>query len=466
MHFVVYALITALPSLGFTLASQPVQRQTRTQDTLLFFFFILNIVVPVYYAGQQAFLCMMLSAVYAWVNALKMAIWIFCMPIEERRKRPYFVTLWYWREKRPASVSPVPRQDKPKDAENSQNPQKLRRVAEPVVPRAGISSSVSSSASLSSSHTPSRTPSPSPAIADSRQPSPPPPSVSTETYVKAYLKHMLIFDGLNFVLGWIDNTHTVRVFQHAMGAQLLVEPGASVDMTSVLLSLILCALFSIYLQLQLQVTYDSFLAAYAIVYKVLPWVKMSWVAAAKDYIEKATDMPPFFNSPWEATSLRDYWSNRWHSFYNNAFYRLAYRPLRHLLAHQPGFLRRTIPVFGVFFLSGLMHEYFLYCSSGPLLYFGGRAGGWQMIFFLLQPIGIVVGDMLFKPGWQGRLYAIAWMVLTSHFFVIPYILCNYVHMPRLQFIPVILHIWRSGTIDSALDACLPFRFLGLDCSSH
>lgn len=68
-------------------------------------------------------------------------------------------------------------------------------------------------------------------------------------------------------------------------------------------------MFSIYLQGQMQLTYDLFLITFGITYHILPWLRMKWVqqGVVKDYIEQAADMPPAFDSPWASTSLRDYW---------------------------------------------------------------------------------------------------------------------------------------------------------------
>lgn len=105
-------------------------------------------------------------------------------------------------------------------------------------------------------------------------------------------------------------------------------------------------------------------------------------------------------------------------------------------------LRKTIPVFGVFALSGVMHEYFLYCAAGPAVYWGTGAAGWQLLFFLLQPVGIHIGDTCFSPGWPGRIWAIAFMVLISYLFVMPYLLCDYLSIAQIRLIPLAMHVFR------------------------
>lgn len=402
MHALVYTGLAILPSVLFSLVSVPVEKRRTSQQVVLTTLLIANLLIPLHYAGTHSLFCMMMTAVWAWMNGLKMAVWLYCMPQEERRKRPYFGTLWYWRE----------RKKQPPQTTTTKQQQQTRAQT--------------------------------PDIIDSKNEAPLPPlskSISLSSYIHTYLQHQILFDTLYLFISFLDSKQSIDFFESTV-AWLLRMPTSFPSITNIVSSFWLCILFSIYLQFQLQVTYDAFMIGYGVLYHIMPYLGLPqrWAQIIKTYIEEAADMPPAFDSPWEATSLRDYWSNRWHQFYNTCFYRLAYVPLRRLCGSSK-ILRRTVPIWSVFALSGIMHEYFLYCSAGPALYFGSKAGGWQLLFFLLQPIGIQIGDS-FPSGWPGRMWAISWMVLVSHLFVIPYLLCNYFTITRLQLLPLLITMFQ------------------------
>lgn len=47
--------------------------------------------------------------------------------------------------------------------------------------------------------------------------------------------------------------------------------------------------------------------------------------------------PPFFQSPWLATSLRDFWSHRWHQLYRRLFVVFGGWPLS-FVCGRPGYI--------------------------------------------------------------------------------------------------------------------------------
>lgn len=225
--------------------------------------------------------------------------------------------------------------------------------------------------------------------------------------------------------------------------------------------------------MQLQVTCDSIMIVYAIIYKCLPriekWLlgkeklnhdkkniiktkatnlkRLKGIRKVKSYIEETLAMPPLFNSPWSAHSLRDFWGRRWHTFYNDCFYRLGYRPIRFTVqlffnCKPP----RWLPALAVFVMSGIMHEYFLFAATGKSLYFGTPlpACGFQFLFFVIQVVAISIGDRFFKGGLLGQAYAIFSMSITSHLFVVPYILTGYLYMERFSFYRIAVNLYQGN----------------------
>lgn len=261
MRCIPFASIAFLPSILFTLLSLPVERKRIIQEAALTVLWITNLLLPVLFAGTCQIYIMISIAVYTWATGLKMAVWLFCMPMEERRKRSFFGTLWYWRERtRPKNTS-------------------IKRSSpEPPI--------VSSNSSIE----------------------PPRRAVSLTSYLKTYVQHQLLFETLEYCVQRLHSQQTIDVYDYGLRALsfTLRDP---VQWRNVVSSLSLCVLFSIYLQVQLQVTYDAFLVIYGLAYHVLSFLGISaqWTRTVKEYVEEVVDMPPAFDSPWEATSLRDYW---------------------------------------------------------------------------------------------------------------------------------------------------------------
>jgi hypothetical protein len=126
--------------------------------------------------------------------------------------------------------------------------------------------------------------------------------------------------------------------------------------------------------------------------------------------QPATLWPPFFRRPWMATSVREFWSDRWHQFFRHFFVVFGARPGGALLG-QPG------AVMGAFSVSGLIHIVGPAWAAGRVtefLYDGG--------FFLLMGLGVILESGFERAtglpvrGWLGWLWAVAWMLSWGSLF--------------------------------------------------
>jgi hypothetical protein len=422
------------PSCTFMFLSLPVKRKNILQEAILALLWFTELCVPIYYAGQFNYLCLMSCSVWAWASSMKMGVWVFSMSMEERRQRPFIFTLSDWRKRIAPATTPT-----------SVKPRSSFSGGDYMNPRLG-------------------------------------------RLLFTIIKHQLYFDICDFLFNYGDNQLPIRVFsaflskicsllgQTSKAASL--APAEPLTYNTITISILMCMLFCVYIQFQLQVTYDIFMLVYAIIYKLLPTLekwqlgedskklhtqnivktkailkRLRYVRAVKTYIEDTLSMPPLFDSPWSAHSLRDFWGRRWHTFYNDCFYRLGYRPIRWVVqlifnCKAP----RWLPALSVFVLSGIMHEYFLYAATGPSLYFGSPlpACGWQFIFFVIQVLGIGVGDKFFNRGILGQMYTIFYMALTSHLFVVPYILTGYLYMERFSFYRLAVNYYQGNSLFASI----------------
>ena len=120
--------------------------------------------------------------------------------------------------------------------------------------------------------------------------------------------------------------------------------------------------------------------------------------------------PPFFQAPWMATSLRDFWSRRWHQLYKRAFVVLGSWPLAFVFG-RPGY------IFGGFLASGIFHHV-------VVLMLNGNVEMWCMFLsFGMMAAGIVLEDVFTAltgrqvGGWKGRLWLMAWMLVWGNLMV-------------------------------------------------
>lgn len=110
------------------------------------------------------------------------------------------------------------------------------------------------------------------------------------------------------------------------------------------------------------------------------------------------DAEPLMRAPVLATSLGDFWGNRWNLAFRQLGYELVFQPYRTLLG--PGAATGLI-----FLLSGLIHELVI---SVP-----ARGGyGLPLLYFVAQGLGVLIektaaGKRLgLGRGWRGRAFAV------------------------------------------------------------
>lgn len=92
-----------------------------------------------------------------------------------------------------------------------------------------------------------------------------------------------------------------------------------------------------------------------------------------------------FIKPLSATSVRDFWSFRWHQFFRFYFEGLGRAAVDGLLGpiHVPFVIRATLYTVVAFGMSGVLHEYLSWASTG-------RATGLFMVFSAVQFVAVVV----------------------------------------------------------------------------
>jgi Membrane bound O-acyl transferase family len=126
--------------------------------------------------------------------------------------------------------------------------------------------------------------------------------------------------------------------------------------------------------------------------------------------QPASHWPPFSHRPWMATSIRDFWSARWHQFFRHFFTVFGARPLGAVLG-RPG------AVMGAFGVSGLLH------IVGPRRYGDMTELTYMMFFFLLMGIGMILENTFQRVtglpvrGWFGWLWVMAWMLSWGSIFL-------------------------------------------------
>jgi hypothetical protein len=105
-----------------------------------------------------------------------------------------------------------------------------------------------------------------------------------------------------------------------------------------------------------------------------------------------------FDSPFSATSLKDFWSKRWHVMFRRVFERLS-SPLFHtvgpLTRRRQGLPITIIRIFTIFTLSTLLHKVIMYeVMVWDYRNSKGRAAPsfWDInvTFFMVQPFGLLI----------------------------------------------------------------------------
>jgi len=117
--------------------------------------------------------------------------------------------------------------------------------------------------------------------------------------------------------------------------------------------------------------------------------------------------PPSFDSPWRATSLREFWSRRWHQWFRRIFIFLGGKPFSLLFGRIGG-------VIGTFLASGFFHHL-------ALLAIDPSSEMWRMLLpFGMMGTGVVIERAVAgnkTGGWVGWVWTMCWLVLWGNVMV-------------------------------------------------
>ncbi|KAG2058209.1 hypothetical protein BDR06DRAFT_950634 [Suillus hirtellus] len=117
--------------------------------------------------------------------------------------------------------------------------------------------------------------------------------------------------------------------------------------------------------------------------------------------------PPSFDSPWRATSLREFWSRRWHQWFRRIFIFLGGKPFSLLFGRIGG-------VIGTFLASGFFHHL-------ALLAIDPSSEMWRMLLpFGMMGTGVVIERAVAgnkTGGWMGWVWTMTWLVLWGNVMV-------------------------------------------------
>ncbi len=137
------------------------------------------------------------------------------------------------------------------------------------------------------------------------------------------------------------------------------------------------------------------------------------------------DVKPVMRAPLLATSLADFWGNRWNTAFNALAHDLAFRPL----VRRIGIGRAT---FGVFVISGVIHDLVISLPA--------RGGyGFPTAYFLMQGVGVLFersrpGHVLgLGRGWRGWLFMLGVTTAPAFWLFHPTFIQNVI-LPMLQAI--------------------------------
>lgn len=126
------------------------------------------------------------------------------------------------------------------------------------------------------------------------------------------------------------------------------------------------------------------------------------------------EWPPFFNKPWESTSLTEFWGKRWHQAFRYMFGQTGGRALGSIFG-------RVGMVLGTFFVSGLLHDggYWgmhrgrgICCSTTPYFVLNGVG------ILLEAAVKTIVGRKV--GGYLGWIWTLGWLVLCAMLTMPPY----------------------------------------------
>ena len=123
------------------------------------------------------------------------------------------------------------------------------------------------------------------------------------------------------------------------------------------------------------------LAGLVIILGLEMWYDIASLVGVGIFQQSPSLWPPLHDEPWRLSSLHDFWSKQWHQVLRQTFLVYGGYPGQ-WVAGDLGML------FGTFLASGLFHEIGLYLA-------GEAIDPWVILFFLAQPVGILV-EKLYK----------------------------------------------------------------------
>ncbi|KAI8983609.1 hypothetical protein BDB01DRAFT_791431 [Pilobolus umbonatus] len=116
-------------------------------------------------------------------------------------------------------------------------------------------------------------------------------------------------------------------------------------------------------------------------------------------IKTSAEWRPVMDYPIIGSSLMDIWSNRWHRVFRPIWVMLAYKPIYHFIqkwSQNSKTGKKFATLFaslGVFFISGLTHEYIVFCLAGWPIY-QERYMGQQIMFFTTHGIFVIAEKII------------------------------------------------------------------------
>jgi hypothetical protein len=100
------------------------------------------------------------------------------------------------------------------------------------------------------------------------------------------------------------------------------------------------------------------------------------------------EIPPHHVSPLLARNVAEFWGSRWNTWFSDWCRQVLLRPFTRRYGAIWG-------IFAVFLYSGVWHELVI---NVPALVFGGfHFLGGMLLYFLLQPVGILIDRAVFRP---------------------------------------------------------------------
>jgi hypothetical protein len=112
-------------------------------------------------------------------------------------------------------------------------------------------------------------------------------------------------------------------------------------------------------------------------------------------------LPTLHRNPFGARSVADFWGRRWNLWISEWFRYAIFMRMRH---------RPMLALWLIFFLSGLLHEYVLNLSLWMVT--GKKLFGTMMLYFLLQPVGMLIERRCLKHNVRANIL-FTWLIVFA-----------------------------------------------------